>query len=811
MENRLNEEGFIMQYLISGLREEPFIDHTADENQLRYEKYLRSILTIPQTKEPQDRVKLNETGDLGLPWRYYYNYGNWFVDLSTFYSVLTRVEIDAYTQLKVKEDVQVKAVVWSYASVDLWCNGEHVCAMAPPVYKPIQKQTVIFNLKKGINRLYIRLQTLGVRDTRTLFGIQVIDRQDEIRVVLPDEEHTNPVLSCAEWLDQLIIQDGKLLCHTPAPKGTTLGYDSMSPDFARTETKVERHDISGATEAVLEAGRPYIVVECTAEGQKLIRRMEDTAMIVPSFQKKVDYEKNKEVIYHRIADVESLSRGGKFGFSISNILARKVTGRITAKDRALFLETLSQIEKRFDCSDFLVCGLIRYLKNYELDDELKNRVKEVLLNYRYWMDQEGSDAMCFWSENHSLMFYVSAMNAGEFYPEEYFTRAHMTGRQLWEAGKKRVEQWLDDVEERGFEEFLSTVYMCVTFAGLLNVIDYTPKEISDRAVKVTDRLLEMLALHTYKGSVIAPMGRVYRQVIYPFLQGAQALMNLIDPDVPYSYGEGWLAFYATSRYEIPEGLKKLMRDPVLTEYNTGNAVIRLEKNEAYCITSVQSPRKDTDYDRWVNLTLLEERQNVDKTSHAYTKSLNERFHGTTCFEPGVYGYQQHMWSCALDSETQIFANHPGGTCDSNQMRPGYWYGNGVMPAVRQEKGILGAVYQIPKEHPIHFTHVYWPGVKFDQNKVEDHWLFGKKGNGYIGMWCSKKLKLYQDQVFNCEYRSYGDEIAYCVFCGDQKEYNTMEAFIENCKKRTPVYADGELRTGAFEVMYKKYRDETQYI
>ena len=314
MENRLNEEGFIMQYLISGLREEPFIDHTADENQLRYEKYLRSILTRPQTKEPQDRVKLNETGSLGLPWRYYYNYGNWFVDLSTFYSVLTRVEMDACTQLEAEEDMQVRAVVWSYASVDLWCNGEHVCAMAPPVYKPIQKQNVMFNLKKGINRLYIRLQTLGVRDTRTLFGIQVIDHKDEIRVVLPDEEHTNCVLNCAKWLDQLIIQDGKLFCHTPAPKGTTLGYDSMSPDFAKAETKVERHDIGGATEAVLEAGRPYIVVECTAEGQKLARRMEDTAMIVPSFLKVMDYEKNKEAIYHRISDVESLSRGGKFGF-----------------------------------------------------------------------------------------------------------------------------------------------------------------------------------------------------------------------------------------------------------------------------------------------------------------------------------------------------------------------------------------------------------------------------------------------------------------------------------------------------------------
>ena len=80
-------------------------------------------------------------------------------------------------------------------------------------------------------------------------------------------------------------------------------------------------------------------------------------------------------------------------------------------------------------------------------------------------------------------------------------------------------------------------------------------------------------------------------------------MNLIDPDVPYSYGEGWLAFLRYQPLRNSGRPQKLMRDPVLTEYNTGNAVIRLEKNEAYCITSVQSPRKDTDYDRWVNLTL----------------------------------------------------------------------------------------------------------------------------------------------------------------------------------------------------------------
>lgn len=57
MENRLNEEGFIMQYLISGLREEPFIDHTADENQLRYENTFDRFL--PDLRQRSRRIGLN--------------------------------------------------------------------------------------------------------------------------------------------------------------------------------------------------------------------------------------------------------------------------------------------------------------------------------------------------------------------------------------------------------------------------------------------------------------------------------------------------------------------------------------------------------------------------------------------------------------------------------------------------------------------------------------------------------------------------------------------------------------------------------
>lgn len=114
----------------------------------------------------------------------------------------------------------------------------------------------------------------------------------------------------------------------------------------------------------------------------------------------------------------------------------------------------------------------------------------------------------------------------------------MTGSELADFGRVLTNEWFDDLEELGFEEFLSTVYMNVTFAALLNIYDYAEESISKRAQGVIDRLLHDLSLHTFDGSIIAPMGRVYRSVITPSKQGAQALMNLVNPKVPTTFGEG---------------------------------------------------------------------------------------------------------------------------------------------------------------------------------------------------------------------------------------------------------------------------------
>jgi hypothetical protein len=808
----LTSNGFITNYLISGPRLLSFKDDKVDTNQLRYEKYLRSIVAEKCSNMPEEEIKIGFTSSIGCEWKYYYSPGNWFVDVSDFYSLLKKIDLLGAVNLCVEEDMVVSAYLWTYSAVDIWLNGEHICCVDTPVYKPITQKAMTLKLKKGENLLYIKLQNLGVRDTRSIFGVQILDNIDKINISLPDKDKAEPFVKLGKWLSQIQLEGKSLKFNGVAPCETYLIYDNKNIDLTKVNERFREINITDKTFVELEADEAYIRIQGIINGKSLTREIEILEEVKPEYIKQqISIEENRELIYERIANVAQMDRGEDVGFSMYNILARAYFNRSLGKlDEELFGETLSQIDDRIDCSDFLMCGLLRYIKKYNIEDKYYARIKEVILNYRYWMDQKGSDGMCFWSENHALMFYSCAMIAGEMYPEEYFTRAERSGGELFEYGKEKVAQWLSDLEVDGYEEFLSGGYMCVTFAALLNVVDFGDEELSERATRLIDTLLTQLSLHTFKGSVIAPQGRVYRDVIYPYTQGVQAMVNMIDPTASFSLSE-WLIFMATSKYKLPEGLLEIMNSPAKKEYSSGNALIRLNKTNSYIMTSVQSPREDSNPHMWENTSLEE---GTDTKAYAFVKSLNERFHGTTRFEPGVYGYQQHMWYAALDIDTVVFTNHPGGTFDGSSMRPGYWYGNGIMPAVKQQDNTIGIIYSIPEEYPIHFTHLFWPKVKFHNECKNGNWLYGEKNGAYIGVWCSENIEPINDQIFNTEYRAYSDKAAYICICGNKEECGSFESFKEQCENLKPEFNKDTLNlvtAKEFLLHYEKHENLTQYI
>ncbi len=753
----LNAQGFITNWLVAGPHCQPLRDVPKREtgaDQLRYEAMLRTGYEKRSLQQPPKHIALGAMAPVSQPWRYV-RAGNWFVDESTFYSSLTDVALDAVTELVVEKQQAVSAVLWTYAAVDLWLNDECVCRVEKPVYKPIIKKPFSLNLKPGVNRIYMQIRTLGVRDTRTIAGIQLMDTQGIVGI-LPDKAHVESLWRADRWLGGIKAADGQLLCPSVPDFKAWLNEENMPIE----STKV---DLKGQSRA-----RVYI----QTSGETLFRDFELIENVQPLYRLKDD----PDWYYKMLAPIPYQMRSNGITFSVFYVLARYALGVQTETDEALLFKDLDAIEKRVDCSDFVMAGLFRLMKNYPLSDGFKARIHEVFLNYRYWMDEEGADGMCFWSENHALLFHSAQMLAGELYPNERFLRGGRTGAQQAEIGAFRCREWLKEALEKGIEEFNSATYLPITMVALMNLVDFGPEDMAKDAAALADELFHNLCLHVFDGACISPQGRVYRDVIYPHRQSVQAMLNYFFPDLPYSDGENmWSVVFKTCAYHPPEDLQKLMKKPATLSYTSGNGRIRLNKNEHFMLTSVDCPRAQDDAPDWVNLCFVE---GAEQNSNAYVKSLNERFHGTTVFEPGVFGYQQHLWYAALSRECVVFTTLPGSAIDFDHMRPGYWHGNGVFPAVKQEGNRLGTIFVIPDDYPIRFTHLFWPEAKFDQTLRTGHWLIGHCRNGAVGIWCSGQLEKVDMALSNCEYRCYDAKTAYlCVMdaCENQAEF---EAFTQ---------------------------------
>ena len=99
-----------------------------------------------------------------------------------------------------------------------------------------------------------------------------------------------------------------------------------------------------------------------------------------------------------------------FAITFANLLE----GRLEPMDYERIRFVLPRIDSRRDCADFEMYDLLRVMLagGELLTDDLKEEVKEIVLRFRYWMDEKGSDGMCFWSENHAIGFYACQKMAG---------------------------------------------------------------------------------------------------------------------------------------------------------------------------------------------------------------------------------------------------------------------------------------------------------------------------------------------------------------------------------------------------------------
>jgi hypothetical protein len=234
------------------------------------------------------------------------------------------------------------------------------------------------------------------------------------------------------------------------------------------------------------------------------------------------------------------------------------------------------VDTRRDCADFRAIALLAVLLGGKVPEVSSELVQRSLVGFKYWMAEPGDDAMCFWSENHQLLFATAEYLAGATFPEDTFNNDRRTGAEHRDDARRRLEQWLDLRFRFGFSEWLSPVYYEEDAAGLSLLVDHAPDpEIAEKAAGVLDLLLLDCALHRFEGHFAASAGRLYAsQKKRPATAEMQPVVDhaFTDDEVSANWDRIGMVFCLRRSYEVPAVLREIAEDPSSRTVRSGHGL-----------------------------------------------------------------------------------------------------------------------------------------------------------------------------------------------------------------------------------------------
>ena len=495
-------------------------------------------------------------------------------------------------------------------------------------------------------------------------------------------------------------------------------------------------------------------------------------------------------------------------------------------NEALFMEGLDYVDSRFDCCDFAVGVFQRILYLYRnsglLPQALIARIEDSLLRFKYWWDEPaGDNKRCYWTENHQIIFHADELIASEMFAGKTFINDGKSSEYHKEHALHLIRNWFDYRARFGFSEWLSNCYFEEDLLGVVNLYDFAEQEdIRQLAKQTIDLILFEMALHSYRGVMGCSHGRTYPRLI----KGARNEDASNTAKLMFGMGmynkSGVLGtnMLATSTYRCPPIIVKIAQDlqkPILIKERHS---FNIEDAPSFGLTYDQYDHGNLywsiqDYTNEKSLALIQDMTkkfsigfedysaryeqvrrdqiarygkvvdpNID--CHAMTevhvqtyRTPNYLLSCAQDFRPGRPGYQQHPWQATLGIDAMVFTNHPGSMDEMS--RPNYWAGNGLLPRAVQQQNVLVCLHHVLADDALPFSHAYFPRDAFDEVVEQNGWIFGRLGDGYLGLYVQNGYRWIteKDGPTN-EVRSDHADTAWIVEMGEKGQWADFSAFIK---------------------------------
>jgi hypothetical protein len=752
---------------------------------------------------PVDRATFT-AGDTELRWEYVACLDDHFVDLSCFHHTCHYLRAWAYAEIVSPAAQEVTFRLTSNGPAGLWLNGQQIHRQEQFHDQIPYTVSAAATLAEGANTILVRFEVVAVRACPYAMALQIInfptytyngsnDNVEILPVRLPisieavDRRQKLERVLAQAYLDRDVFSHHQAIClYWPNDLNEEASY------AVRLQQPPGRIYVEARGQAKPGETRPL------AKPNELPDSIYD-AFLMPD---PVEYHEGnmrveRKIRFHTLKNrysqrpyesygarrLEALKDAAGRGENVYSEIAKMALGWWSRLKPDIILGTIDGVNQRRDCSDFYLVGLLGMLYRYGDDPSfpqtLKQPLEDCILNFKYWLDEPGSDAMCYWTENHQILFHTCEILAGQLYPDRSFTNSDQTGQQHRDKGERLALAWLKKRAVYGFQEWDSNCYFEHDLLALSHLLDLADtSEVWELAAIIMDKIFLTIALNSYQGVFGSTHGRTYTPFIKGgYLEPTSGLSRLMwGLGIFNRHILGVVSLACTRNYELPDII----------------AAIAADQPEAMWSRERHAGEFDPEVD------LKSGRWEVNKVTY---KTPDYMLCSAQDYHPGEKGYQQHIWQATLGPEAVVFVNHPPCLSEEGSHRPGFWHGNVILPRVAQWRDALIAIHQLPDDDWLNFTHAYFPTYAFDAYAIRDGWAFAHKGEGYLALTASQGLNLTnRGQNAYRELRSYGQRNVWLCQMGRKALDGDFEAFQEKVLKT-------DIQVTDLSIAYTTLRDD----
>lgn len=692
---------------------------------------LDQALPVPvEGGEVSWRLQPSDTTVAAGNWRRVHTGADGLVDWSRFCFVPEYRQSLASTTLEVDQAEYRTLQIACTGPVAVFINGELLAEYGDVAYMDPVVHTVRLRLTSGLNVVHLLTRQVAFREVRHVVSVRVVGLP--VRVVLASPGADEVTAAAGERVLNAVgtgpwaLTDHRVQLTGPVGARLLVGVGAAEHPVNLVDGRAEI-DL-GAQASAGGTGRSVGQEDGLSEQDSSASMLAtgETALRLRVDDPRVPQERQAHVVVlppaHRQAPVggpaewrqELLQhvRGGAPGSA--RALARNLVDPTQEFDPADLEGPLGMLASRSDCADFEAVGLMHLL--HRLGDAgweqgHRDRVEQSLLDFKYWIDQPGLDAMCYFTENHQLVWHTAELLAGERFAARQFTNTGWLGAEHREHGRSMVVQWLRSKLSGGFSEFDSNAYLAIDTLALVSLVELAvDTEVRTMAEALLDKVLLTLACNSWRGTHGAAHGRSY----VPTLRSSR--LEETAPLMWLLWGSGALnaavlpatALASARVYQTPSVVRAVATE-LAPEWD-GRQVYRGRYRLRHDL--LERPY-GSDLRVW-------------RTPDAMLSSVQD-------YRSGLPGLQEHVWGATLSPEVQVFATHPAADSTSPSARPNAWAGQRVLPRVHQHRDTLLVLHRYPDGDWAATTHLWFPTHHLDEWELAGSWLAGRVGDGFVAV------------------------------------------------------------------------------